>query len=121
LAPATTTTVLKDRGTWKWGLWDRLEVKEGDITLKEFLDLFMERFGLEISMLSYGPSMLYYNFGGVLKKDVKERLKLPITQVIEKVAKVKLRPKEKYIVLEAVVANEDGEETEIPYIRLKIR
>jgi len=98
-----------------------LEVKEGDITLQALLNLFKERFGLEISMLSYGPSMLYYNFG-MVKKEVKERLPLKITQVIEKVAKIKLRPKERYIVLEAVVANEKtGDECEIPYIRLKIR
>jgi len=88
--------------------------------LQALLNLFKDRFGLEISMLSYGPSMLYYNFG-IVKKDVKERLPLKITQVIEKVAKTKIRAKEHYIVLEAVVANEDGEEVEIPYIRLKIK
>jgi len=121
IGPAQKDSKLLDRGDWKWSLWDRLDVDIGDCTLKEFLDHFRERFGLEATMVSYGSSMLYYQFGA-MKKNVKERLKLPMSRVVEKVAKIKLLPKDRYLVLEIVAANpETSADVDIPCVRLKIR
>eukprot|EP00457_Paulinella_chromatophora_P001066 gb/GEZN01001068.1/.p1 GENE.gb/GEZN01001068.1/~~gb/GEZN01001068.1/.p1 ORF type:complete len:1020 (-),score=206.38 gb/GEZN01001068.1/:214-3273(-) len=122
VAPATTTTPMKDRGDWKWSLWDRIDLDLGDCTLQELLDHFLQEYGLEVNMLSFGSSMLYYNFGGTVKKKVQDRLGKSISKNIKKVAKVTLSEKDKYVVLEACVNDpESMEDLEIPYIRLKLR
>jgi ubiquitin-activating enzyme E1 len=122
LPPARTKSKLKTVGEWKWSLWDRLEVDLGDCTMQQFLDHFLEKYGLEVNMISYGSSMLYYNFGGVVKKQVKDRLKLPLSKVVEKVAKVKLREKDRYFSLELTANDpESMADVEIPYVRFKFR
>jgi ubiquitin-activating enzyme E1 len=123
LAPAFTKTPMKKKegGVWEWSLWDRIDIDLGDCTLQALLDHFLEEFGMEVNMLSYGSSMLYYNFGGVVKKKVKDRLGRPLSKVIQKVAKVSLSDKDKYIVLEACVNDpETMDDLDIPYIRVKL-
>ena len=57
----------------EWTLWDRFDVDEGrDITLKEFIDLFKERYKLEVTMISSGVSILYSFFTN--QKKLKERM-----------------------------------------------
>lgn len=119
IAPASTTSALK-AGPMKWTLWDRLEVREGDITLEALMAHFQSKYGLEITMLSHGASMLFANLG-VLTKKAKERLKEKVSDLVQKVGGAKLADKDKYIVLEALVQNEDEEEVEIPYVRMRFR
>jgi hypothetical protein len=69
IAPAKSKSVLKS-GEWQWSLWDRIEIDEGDITLEQLMEHFKEKYGLEVTMLSHGASMIYYNFGVGLKKKV---------------------------------------------------
>jgi ubiquitin-activating enzyme E1 len=121
IPPATNKAPLKS-GEWAWSLWDRIEIDIGDATLQELIDHFEEKYGLEINMLSFGASMLYYNFV-MNKKNVKERLKKPITEVIAEVTKAALAPGIKYIILEACVNTTDEEEldVDIPCLRVKVR
>jgi len=119
LPPATTKAILKT-GEWNWSLWDRLDVNLGDCTLSELVDHFQDKYGLEINMLSFGAAMLYNNFGMPAKK-VAERMKSKITEIIRTVANHEFAPKEKYLTLEACVNNEEGEDIEIPSVRLQFR
>jgi len=119
--PTYTTITLKNKGEWKWSLWDMMDVDTNDGTLQEFLDYFQEKFGLEVNMLSYGSSMLYYDFGMGLKKKIKARLSQPLTKVVQKVSGVTLDPSERYLVLGANVNDEDMEDVEIPSVRYKFR
>ena len=72
-------------------------------------------------MLSHGPSMIFYNFGVGLKKKVKDRLKEKVSDLVQQVGAAKITDKDKYIILEACVQNEEEEEVEIPYVRMKFR
>lgn len=118
--PEYNTSTLKDKGEWKWSIWDRILVDEGDLTLKAFIKYILDKHGLTVTMVSYGKSMLYYDFGMGLKKDVKKRLKLPLTEVIAKVANVTLDPNDTKIILEIICADDDGEDVEVPYVVVKI-
>ena len=106
-------------GEWEWSLWDRfdLDTNRGTMTLEEFMESFKEQYGLTINMLSYGPAIIFSLFGN--KKNIAERLKLPLPQVCANVSKTEL-PDSKYIILEACVNDDDDNDIEIPYLRVKI-
>jgi len=116
---ATTSTIPKT-GDYKWSLWDRLDVDTGDITLQELIDFFEEKYGMVLSMLSFGPSMLYFNFG-MNKKTLKDRLAKPISQLVIEVGKTTLPEKDKYLIIEAILTDEDDEEIDLPYCRFRFR
>lgn len=98
-------------------IWDRFEL-EGDITLKELLTHFEEKEGLEISMLSYGVTLLYASF--FPPKKVKERLSMKFTDLIKTVSKKDLPPHAKSLILEVCCDDKEGEDVEVPYINLKL-
>lgn len=100
----------------KWTLWDRFDINEGeDISLGAFLKLFKDRFGLEISMISCGVSMLYSSFTSAVK--LKERMPMPLSLVAQSVGKMQFTGTQKYLVLEVCCNDDDGEDVEVPYIR----
>lgn len=120
LPPAKSKAALKD-GVWEWSLWDRIDVDIGDVTLEQLMQHFQDKYGVEVTMLSHGASMLFYNFGVALKKKVKDRLKEKVSDLVKTVGGAELGPNTKYIVLEACVQNEEEEEIEIPFVRFKFR
>ena len=118
-APAKTKSILKGK-EWNWTAWDSLDMNLGDITMGEFMDYFEKEYNLEISMLSYGVSILYSFFAN--KKKVEERKLMKMTQVIQSITEKQFPPNQLYIILE-VIANEKetDEEVELPYIRFRFR
>lgn len=98
-------------------IWDRFEL-EGDITLKELLTHFEEKEGLEISMLSYGVTLLYASF--FPPKKVNERLSMKFTDLIKTVSRKDLPPHAKSLILEVCCDDKEGEDVEVPYINLKL-
>jgi ubiquitin-activating enzyme E1 len=117
--PHYTTTKLKT-GEWKWSLWDQLTIDIGDCSMQELLDYFQEKFGYEISMLSYGAAILFYQFSPN-KKQMKERLKKSVSSVCAEVSKTELPAKDKFLLLEACVEDEEGNEIDFPQLRFKFR
>ncbi|KAL9642679.1 hypothetical protein ABK040_009758 [Willaertia magna] len=112
------TTYLENKS---WTLWDRFEIDEGrDLTLKEFMDLFKERYELEINMMSCGKSMIYSFFGN--KKSNEEKMSTPLSKIVEKVSQTSLNPKQKYINFEACCVDlVNGDDQDIPYVRYRYR
>lgn len=44
-----------------------------------------------------------------------------MSELVESVAKIELSAKTRYLVLEACVTDQDGEDVDIPYIRMKLK
>ncbi|KAI9143154.1 hypothetical protein BKA69DRAFT_1026824 [Paraphysoderma sedebokerense] len=102
----------------EWTLWDRFDVV-GDITLQELLTLFKEKHELEITMLSCGVSMLYSFF--MPKKKQEERKAMNISKLVETVSKKPVPAHARSLVLEMCVNDKDGEDVEVPYLRVVIK
>jgi len=115
--PKATKAILNGK-EWNWTAWDSLDVNLGNITLGEFMDYFDKEYNLEISMLSYGVSILYSFFAN--KKKVAERKVMKMTDVITSITKKEFPPDQLFIILE-VIANhkETDEEVDLPYIKFR--
>lgn len=97
-------------------IWDRFELS--DITLQELLDDFEKR-GLTISMLSSGVSLLYASFFPPAK--LKERFSMKLSQLVEHISKKKIPEHQKEVIFEVVTEDAEGEDVEVPYIKVNVR
>lgn len=119
IEPKTTTTMLRG-DEYKWTAWDRLDITTpGDMTLKELLAYFEKEYEAEISMLSYGVTILYAMYSQ--KSRSKERMAMTIPELVETVTKKPLDASLKYLILEVCAMDADGEDIELPYVRYHTR
>lgn len=118
IAPKTTKTMLKGE-EFNWTAWDRIDVDVGDMTLKEFLAYFESEYEAEISMLSYGVTILYAMYS--VKSRSKERMAMKISDLVRTVTKKPIDPNLKYLILEVCAMDTEGEDIELPYIRYRYR
>lgn len=105
-------------GGMEWTLWDRYDVDEGrELTLKEFIDMFKDKYKLEVTMISSGVSILYSFFTNA--KKLKERMPLKMSELVTEVSKIEFKPKQKYITFEICCNDEEDEDVEVPYVRYR--
>jgi len=117
IAVKTNKTTIKGQ-EWAWSVWDRIDIA-GPMTMKEFIDYFESEFGLEVTMLSYGVSILYSFFSS--KAKMAQRMQMSMPQVVETVTKKAVNPGLKYMIFEVCVSDADGEDVDIPYVRYKLK
>ncbi|KAF0978382.1 hypothetical protein FDP41_002897 [Naegleria fowleri] len=97
-------------------IWDHIVVDEKrDVTLAELIEIFKDRFGLEISMISSGKCMVYNSFGDA--KANEEKLKTPVSKVFESITKTNLSSKRKYLSMEVACDNCEY----VPTLKYKFR
>lgn len=101
-----------------WTLWDRFEVK-GDPKLRELLKHFKTTHDLEITMLSCGQTMLYSFF--MPPKKLADRLEMTLTGALASIAKKPLPEHTTSLVLEMCVNDRDGEDVEVPFVRVLLK
>ncbi|XP_077492536.1 ubiquitin-like modifier-activating enzyme 1 [Amblyomma americanum] len=88
-------------------LWDLFEV-QGELTLKQFLDYFKNKHNVEITMMSYGVSMLYSFI--MQPPKVTERLNLPMSQVVRQVSKKPIEPHVRSLIFDLWCNDSNGVE-----------
>lgn len=106
------------KGEQTWTLWSRFDVR-GNPTLQQFIDHFKDDSGLEVTMLSSGVSMLYASF--MPPKKSQERLGMKMSELIESVSKKPLPAHARYQIVEMMCDDEDGEDVEVPYVRVEVK
>jgi ubiquitin-activating enzyme E1 len=113
-------TISKIKGVeWKFTPWDKIEVNHIDITLAGLLDFLSVEYGLNLTMLSSGVSILYSDF--MNKKKLEERLNISVKNIFELITKKNVPSITKYLILEVIATDkETDDEVELPYLRLRL-
>ncbi|CAM9716292.1 unnamed protein product, partial [Laminaria digitata] len=83
---------------WKWSAWDSLEMEGPDVTLEGLFEIMKNKYGLEVTMLSHGVSILYSFFAN--KKKIAERLPMTLPKIVELVTKKKIPELQRYLIFE---------------------
>lgn len=103
-----------------WTLWDRFEISLGrDVTMKEFIDFFQNKYKLEITMMSSGSAVIYSFFGN--KKKIQERMAMPMAQVVQDVSKIEFAAKQRYINIEVCCSDAEGNDVDVPFIKYQFQ
>jgi ubiquitin-activating enzyme E1 len=98
-------------------IWDRFDVS-GNMTLKEFITHFQKEKGLSITMLSCGVTLLYNSFFAARQAN---RMNLTLPKLVEFVSKKPIAPHQKDLIFEICADDEDGEDVEVPFVRVDLR
>lgn len=106
------------KGEQVWTLWSRFDIK-GNPTLQQFVDYFEKEEGLEITMVSSGVSMLFSSF--MPAKKMAERRAMSMRELIETVSKKPVPEHAKYQIVEIMCDDPNGEDVEVPYVRVEVR
>ena len=116
--PKVTETIVCGKPL-KWTAWDRVDIQNPDMTLKELIDYMDSEYQVELTMLSSGVSILYSDF--MNRKKMNERMSMKVKDVVVSVTKKELVVNQKYIILEMITNDKDtDEEVELPYLRFKL-
>jgi len=100
----------------KFTKWDKIDIK-GPMTIGEMKTHFEEKYGIEVSMITYGSATVFSSFGG---KDSQTRLPMKVEAAIESVSKKEF-PKWKKIIPIGISGNTtDGTDCLLPDVRYTI-
>lgn len=108
-----------DRPPLFWTLWDKFEMSCVGMSLETFLKEFKQQHGLEITMLSYGKSLLYAEF--VPKKKLQERMSLTLLDLITAIAKVTIPATENRVVFSVSCSDASDNDVDVPDVVVEVR
>ena len=103
----------KKAGKFEWTIWDKIEL-QGPLTLAEFIKKFDDEYECEVSMLSFGVSILFSFFSSK-----PERKKMTMERLVEEVCKIKV-PKGEMLTFELCCQDRNGEDVELPQVVYRI-
>eukprot|EP00850_Spirogloea_muscicola_P005835 SM000027S09616 [mRNA] locus=s27:375938:382308:- [translate_table: standard] len=103
----------------EWTLWDRFEMEGAGLTLEGFLTTFKQQHGLEVTMMSYGKSLLYAEF--LSKKKLQERMRMLLLELVETVGKVPAAGNLDSLTFSISCSDANDEDVEVPDITVQIR
>lgn len=108
-------------GDWEWSIWDKIVIdgSKKQLTLEEFIQHIQEKYNCEVTMLSYGVSILHSFFSPAAKK--KERMKMVMPELVEHVTKNKIEDTIKSLVFEVCCVDDEDEDIELPTISYIIK
>ena len=98
-------------------IWDRFDVS-GRMTLQQFIDYFQEKHALTITMVSSNVTLLYNSF---MRHKQTNRLKMPLLKLVEFVSKKPIAAHQKDLIFEICADDEEGEDVEVPFVRVDLR
>ena len=118
--PPTKTTTIVNGTHWLWSQWDRIDVDLGSpaMTIQGLIDYVQDKYGLEMVMLNSDVSMLFTDFMSGAKR--KDRLAMTLKQAYETVTKTEVPAAQKYLILSILCMDEEGEDVDLPYLRVKL-
>lgn len=108
-----------DRPPLLWTLWDKFEMSCVGMSLETFLQEFKQQYGLEITMLSYGKSLLYAEF--VPRKKLQERMPLTLLDLITSIAKVTIPATENRVVFSVSCSDAADNDVDVPDVVVDVR
>jgi len=95
--------------TLKFSSWDTIDVKLGNVTVKDFLKYWYKTYGHKVKNLGYGSTNLYMALQKSLKT-VREMLKKPLVEVATSRSGEPLPKDADFIKLQVSVDNPDADE-----------
>jgi len=101
----------------QFSVWDSFFV-EGDLTIKEFMNYILKKYKLVVDSIVL-PATGMSLYMSIFSKE--ERISQKISNLARTVGKMELYPSQKFITLEILVENEDGEDVDVPSVTLKFR
>lgn len=97
-------------------LWDRIEIREGDVTLKELVSIIEERESMEIDMIGIGKALVFFSWMSPAKR--KERMGQKMSTIVEEITKAPLKGKTLIATVTGTIDGEDIENMPDVYIYL---
>eukprot|EP01121_Diplochlamys_sp_Union-15-3_P002281 TRINITY_DN11995_c0_g1_i1.p1 TRINITY_DN11995_c0_g1~~TRINITY_DN11995_c0_g1_i1.p1 ORF type:complete len:269 (+),score=65.20 TRINITY_DN11995_c0_g1_i1:104-808(+) len=88
----------------EFSLWDRIDIKKGDLTLAELIKVCKEEYKINVEMLGIGSALIYSSFG----TRGQARLPKKLSELVPEVAKVELKPHQRYLQLEITGTDLEG-------------
>ena len=109
-------------GDQKFSIWDRIQVP-GPLSLEEFIAFIEKTYNAEVSMILYGNSALYtdaylINASNVEKR--KHRMKMTMDRLAVEKTKRPLNAKARYLALEVILDDGNGDTMDFPIVRYEI-
>ena len=101
----------------EWTLWSRFEVD--DMPLRDFIQYFHDKHGLDITLVSGNMAMLYADFMPPKKKE--ERLPMRLRELVEHVTKKPVEPHVRHLSIEIMADDLNGEDVEVPTVSVRIK
>ena len=107
-------------GKIKFTLWDSFRIKLSQVCdLKSLVEKIKTDCGLEVSMISSGPSLIYSSY--MAKTTTPERMSMSLDQLIAFVSKKAIGEHVDVLTLEALCEDAEGNDAEFPYITLYLK